>query len=105
MRDCLPRLLAVLHEDLVGRLVDLLQLASDFLGGHEEVDAFDFGQFLQLADLPPRADQHVSPGDGLVIDDGEDVLSDEENLRGGDVGDPEDDISRYLLRHSIIQLQ
>lgn len=40
--DCLACVLAVLQEDLVGDLVDLLQLAADFLGGHEEIDALYF---------------------------------------------------------------
>lgn len=36
---------------------------------------------------------------GLVVDDGEDVLADKEDLGGRDVGDSKNDIARNLLRH------
>lgn len=91
--DGLACLLTVLQEDLVWYLVDLLQLATHFLRSHKEVDAFNLRQLLQLAYLPPRADQDVPLGNRLMVDDGEDVLADEKDLGGWDVSYSEDDIA------------
>ena len=81
MTDGLPRIFTVLQEDLVRCLVDLLQLLAYFLSDHKQVDAFDLSQFLDLGYLSPRTDQHVSLHIGLMIDYGECVLADEEDLR------------------------
>jgi hypothetical protein len=91
--DGLPCLLPVLHEDLVGDFVDLLQFPAYFLRSHEEVDALNFGEFLQLDHFPSGADQHVTLYIGLVVDDCEDVLADKEDLCGWHVGHSEYDIA------------
>ncbi len=91
--DSLAGLLAILQEDLVGQFVDLLQFATYFLRRHKEVDAFDLSQLLQLGHFPPRTHQDVPPRYWLVVDDGEDVLTDEEDLSGRDVSHSEDDIA------------
>lgn len=40
----------------------------------------------------------------FVVDDGEDIFADEEDLGGRDVGHSEDDIAWYFLRHNCYKL-
>ena len=90
---CLSCLLTVLHVHLVVSLRQFFQSTAYHLGTHEQVNRLYFSEVLQFGYLPSRTDQHVALSDGTAVDHGEDVLSQEENLRGGDDCVAEEDVS------------
>ncbi len=93
MIDGLPSFLPILQKNLIRYLMNLLKLFANLLCSHKEVNALYFGQFLKFGNLSSGANQDVSLADGLVVDDCEYVLADEEDLRGGYIGEPKDNIS------------
>lgn len=73
--DVLACLLAVLAVELVLDVVDLLQLATDLVRSHEEVDRLDLRKFLEFSCIASRADQNMSGGNGFVINDCEYIFA------------------------------
>ena len=96
MLHCLPGVFAILTKNLIFTAVDLLQSFWDFMGGHEQIDGFDFGEILDFGGLSARDDEDVTRDERFMVDHSVYILADEEYLGGGDYALPENDLPCYL---------